>query len=96
MTKSSSISNESLLQANLDIIDSEIDDELVMMNVDTGGYFGLNPVATQVWAQLKEPKSLDALIQVLQQEYEVDTEQCRSDVLPLLEQMRDAGLLQVS
>ena len=96
MSSNLRINNESLLQVNPDIIDSEIDDEMVMMNIDTGDYFGLNTVASQVWMRLKEPKRLDTLIQILQDEYDVASEQCIADVMPLLEKMHEAKLLQIS
>lgn len=78
---------------NPDIIDSPIDDEVVMMDVDKGAYFGLDSVGSQIWEELAEPHSLDALAEKLTQTYEVSVEQCKQDIAPLLEQMVESNLL---
>ena len=61
------IKDNSMLQSNPEIIDSEIDDETVMMNIDTGAYFGLDSIASTIWQKLEEPLEYAALIDQLSQ-----------------------------
>jgi len=74
-------------------ISGRLHDELVMMDIDRGKYFSLNPVATRIWDLLEESKSIDELCGVLIEEYEVDSEQCRSEVEEHLNEMVKMGLV---
>lgn len=68
-------------------ISAEIMDETVMMSVEKGQYFGLNPVASRVWEVLAEPIQVSALCDQLRKEFDVDLETCRQDVLDLLQKL---------
>jgi len=78
---------------NPEIIDSPIDDELVMMDVDKGAYFGLDSVGVSIWAQLESPISLDELVSRLVKLYEVSPEQCLQDIAPVIDDMVANDLL---
>lgn len=68
-------------------ISGRLHDELVMMDMDQGKYFSLNPVATRIWELLEAPVTLEALCGQLQEEYEVEGESCREEVSLLLDEM---------
>lgn len=74
-------------------ISGHLDDELVMMDIEKGSYFALNPVATRIWELLENPVSLDDLCQQLQEEYEVDQALCRRETEECLAEMIKLGLL---
>jgi hypothetical protein len=74
-------------------ISGRLHDELVMMNIEQGKYFSLNPVATRIWDLLENPLSLEELVQPLLDEYDVDESQCREDVQNYLEEMKKLGLI---
>ena len=78
---------------NSKTISGRLHDEMVMMDIEQGKYFSLNPVATRIWDLLESPLALDELYLALMEEYEVDTYQCRSDVEEHLEQMISLGLI---
>lgn len=80
---------------NLEVIDSNIDDEVVAMNVDTGAYYGLDPIASVIWEVLSEPHTIDELVDKLTEKYDVAPEQCKDDSMPLIEQMVEAKLLEL-
>lgn len=70
---------------NEQIIDGELDDNQVMMHLDKGKYFGLDPVAKKIWQLIENPKSIDEITSVLLDEFEVTPEQCLEDVQAFLE-----------
>ena len=70
---------------NEQIIDGELDDNQVMMHLDKGKYFGLDPVAKKIWQLIENPKSIDEITSVLLDEFEVMPEQCLEDVQAFLE-----------
>lgn len=69
---------------NKQILDGELDDNQVMMHLEKGKYFGLNPVGKRIWELIEQPKSYDELIQILLAEYEVSAEQCTQEVQSFL------------
>lgn len=70
---------------NEQIIDGELDDNQVMMHLDKGKYFGLDPVAKRIWQLIEDPKSIQEITEVLLDEFEVTPEQCLEDVQAFLE-----------
>jgi hypothetical protein len=78
---------------NSKTISGRLHDELVMMDIDQGKYFSLNPVATRVWDLLEMPLSVDDLCLLLVDEYEVEPGQCRDEVEEHLAEMVKTGLV---
>ena len=78
-----------------DMLSAEIGGEAVMMSIEKGAYFGLNPVATRIWDLIEQPKSLSELIAVIFGEYDVSVEQCEADVREFTADMIERGLAQV-
>ena len=85
--------NEPTYSRNPETISGALHDQLVMMDIQQGKYFALNPVATRIWELLENPLTLDALCQTLLHEYDVTPEQCRLDVQEHLSEMRKLGLV---
>jgi Coenzyme PQQ synthesis protein D (PqqD) len=79
-----------------DMLSAEIGGEAVMMSIEKGAYFGLNPVATRIWDLIEQPKSLSELIAAILGEYEVSAEQCEADVREFTADMIERGLAQVA
>ena len=78
-----------------DVLDTEIDDQTVMMDIEQGSYFGLNQTGTRIWALLAESTVIDDLCDQLTEEFEVPREQCEQKVADFLKGLLDRGLLQV-
>lgn len=78
-----------------DLIAAEADGEVLMMDVESGNYFGLNAVASFVWHQLEAPRTVADVCAVIQSEFEVDEEQCMTDLLAHLQAMIADGLVVV-
>lgn len=77
-------------------ISGRLHDELVMMDLEQGKYFSLNPVATRIWDLLEKEMTLDELCALLTEEYDVEPEQCMNEVWELLEEMGRLGLVSSS
>lgn len=77
-----------------DVVFRDLDGEAVLLNLRTGVYFGLDPVATRIWDLLVEQRSLPAILDTLQDEYEVDAAQCERDVRLFLAALTDHALLE--
>ena len=81
-------------QRNPDLIGASIDDELVMMSVEKGQYYGLGGVAPRVWELLQMPHTFDQLVDRFLDEFEVERPLCEKDMAGFLEQMEEFGLIE--
>lgn len=80
-------------QRNSKTISGRLSDELVMMDMDKGKYFSLNPVATRIWDLLADPMSVEELCSLLMEEYEVEANQCQKDVEDVIEKMKKLNIV---
>jgi hypothetical protein len=70
-----------------------IDDEAVILKLDSGHYLGLNAVATRIWSLLAEGHVLPEIEAALAEEFEVDEVTATNDIASFLQELQDAGLL---
>lgn len=91
-----SINSESIISKNPQIISSKMDDEVVMMSVEKGNYYGLNRVGSEIWEKLTKPLTVSHLCDKLMQEFDVEKEQCEREVITYLEKLVSEGLILVS
>ena len=79
-----------------DVLISNLQEESVILNLDSERYFGLDDVGTRMLAVLATSDSIEAAYQVLLQEYDVDGPVLRQDLVALVDKLVEQGLLQVS
>ncbi|MGL6267876.1 MAG: PqqD family protein [Chitinophagaceae bacterium] len=77
-------------------IANPIGDEIIILNMETGDYLGLNSVGSAIWEHLKSSHSVAEIIDLLVTEFDVDKETCLKQTLQYLEQINAHGLLQVA
>jgi Coenzyme PQQ synthesis protein D (PqqD) len=91
-------SNKLSLEITMRISDSvvfrELDGEAVLLNLNTGIYFGLNDVGTRIWTLLSQNGVLSSVFEVLKKEYDVAPDQLEKDILELAQQMQEKGLIE--
>lgn len=76
------------------ILETRIDEEIVLLNLDGGLYYGLEPVASRIWELLAEkPRTFDSLIGTLMDEFDVDEALCRQETGAFLDTLTEKGLL---
>lgn len=78
---------------NDDIIFTDLDDTVVMMDVEEGRYYELDPTAASVWALLERECSVASVCDALLQRYNVSPETCRRDVQAFLGELVDLGIV---
>lgn len=87
------IKMDSKLTRNNDIIFSDMDGETVMMSIDNGEYYGINPIGSRIWNALETPHTPSEIIDMLLPHFDVTREQCLKDVIPFLERMVEKGII---
>lgn len=77
------------------VLMQELDGEAVLLNLDTGKYFGLDEVGTRIWQLLQSSASIQVAFDQLQAEYEVDPGQLRTDLEGLIAELITEKLIEV-
>lgn len=90
------ISLDTLINKNLEIDDTDLDGEKVMMNLDKGEYFMMNEVGSRIWEIINGTMNVKGIVDTLRSEYEVDEETCKDTVIEFLERLNNADLIRVS
>ena len=72
-----------------------VDGEALLLHLPSGDYFSLDPVGTDVWEHIDGTRTVGELAELVCDEYVVDRDQAVADVLRLVEQMADEGLLEL-
>jgi len=78
------------------IVSRELEGEAVMLNLESGAYFGLDQVGTRIWALIQEHGSLHKVLEVMQSEYDVAPDILQYDLLRLVDELRGKGLVSVT
>ena len=75
---------ESKVVRSTAVMTSPVDDELVMMALESSQYFGLNRVGRRIWELLETPTTVAAVCVQLVKEFAVEPQQCADEVLAFL------------
>ena len=76
-----------------DVLISHLQEESVILNLDSERYFGLDDVGTRFLSVLTSSESIEAAYERLRNEYDVDPQILRNDLLSLVNNLIDQGLL---
>ena len=75
-------------------VSSRLGDEVAILELDQGVYFGLNNTGAFLWNLMQEPVRVNEMHAALVEEFEVDTDTAEKDLLRVLGELRDAGLIE--
>jgi len=79
-----------------DVLISKLQEESVILNLDSERYYGLDDVGTRFLAVLSTSDSIEAEYETLAGEYDVDPPTLRQDLLELVKNLHDQGLIQIN
>ena len=71
----------------------ELDGEVIILDVPSGRYFGINDVGAVVWGLLDGTHDRDAIVDAVTAEFDIDRNTAAADLDALLAQLVDAGLV---
>jgi len=95
MSSQQRVSADCIVERSPDIIAAEVDQDLVMVSIENGFYYGTSNVGREIWETIEQPKKVSDLIEELTASYNVDPEICREQTLSFLEQLLAEGLVEV-
>lgn len=79
-----------------DVLISRLQEESVILNLDSERYYGLDDVGTRFLSVLTTSDSIEAAYQSLAEEYDVDPEVLQQDLLALIHHLLQQGIIEVA
>ena len=96
MSSASTLSLTATVRAAEDQVSCDVADEVVLLSMRSGQYYGLNEVGASIWRLIQRPRTLAEVRDDLLSEYaEVSTETCTIEVLAFAANMLALGLIQL-
>lgn len=88
------LTDRSIVRRSDDVIGNALSEqESVMLDIERGRYFGVKDVGHVIWADLEQPSTVEDLCLRLRQQFDIDEETCRTDVLAFLDKLLAHGLI---
>ncbi len=79
-----------------EVLISGLQDESVLLNLDSERYYGLDDVGTRMFSVMTSSESLQSAWERLKKEYDVDHEVLRQDLIALVDTLLEQGLIEVT
>ena len=90
---SGTLSSSTIVARKSGLIESEVDREIVALNIESGVCYGLNEVGSRIWGLLAEPVPISEVCAILISEFEVERDTCEREVIDLIEHLLKEGLV---
>lgn len=87
MTSGRSIGLDTVIVRSADLVQSEVDEEITMMHVESGKYYGITKVGADIWRMLDTPVCIDEVCNRLTARYKIDRGRCQEEVLAFVERL---------
>ncbi len=81
------------MQPSREVLFREIEGECVLLDLESGTYFGLNEVGTRIWNLLREGLPEERIAEIIAAEFDGDAPTIRADVRALLADLESRRLI---
>jgi hypothetical protein len=88
-------SRDTVLVTTRNMVDAPVGDGAVILQLQNGQYYGLDEVGVRIWNLLKTPVTVGEIEAVLLAEYDGDPEECHREVVRLVSELMQEGLVEV-
>ena len=95
MVTSVKINEQTTVKRNDKVLHSKIDGEVVMLLPEMNAYMGMNLTGSAIWELLKEKINVDTIVRELINEFEIDRETCKKEVISYLNILLEKGLIEI-
>jgi hypothetical protein len=86
---------DSTIARSGEVISSEVENELVMMSLENGKYYGIDSIGGDIWKMIESPILISEICNRLMKEYNVDKSTCTNDVFVFLDQLKEQKLIKM-
>jgi len=71
----------------------ELDGEAVLLNLESGKYYGLDPVGSRIWQFVQQTPLLRSVWQSMQDEFDAPADTLHTDLLTFIDELSGEGLI---
>lgn len=90
------VTEQSTVVVNPGLTAADLGGEAVVLDPNTGRYYGLNELGARIFELARKPRSVERITQALLQEYEVEADKLRVDLIAFLHEMEQRHLIKVT
>jgi len=94
MAQLNTLGPDSLVRVSSNQVYSRLGDEVAILELDRGVYYGLNDTGSFLWNLMQKPVRVNEMRAALVEEFDVDADTAEKDLLRVLADLRDAGLIE--
>jgi hypothetical protein len=88
------ISSSTTIRARQRHLVCSLGDEVVILQQDSGVYYGLNAVGADIWNFIQQPRTVSEVVNFVVSGYAVSTERFQQDLLELIQELASAQLIE--
>lgn len=96
MSKTDFIKTYSVVSQKKGLDTTDLDGELVMMDIDNGKYYNFNLVGGRIWKMIEKPISIKEISNQLSKEFDIDEKKCETSVINFISKLKSNELIKIS
>ena len=77
------------------VFSQEVDGEMVLLDMNSENYFGLDETGTAIWQAIQNTGSLQKVYEEMLEQYEVEPEVLQKDLLDFAQKLSNSGLVEI-
>ena len=89
------LSSSSTIRRNPDLLHAAAGNDILMMSVEAGAYFGLEQVGARIWEMTADQITVEQICTRLTAEYDVEPDVCEAEVLTFLARLAEQHIIHV-
>lgn len=90
------IDERTLITRSTEVMTASVHDETVMMDIESGRYYGLDDIGSEIWRMLETPRRFGDLVDSLLKDYEADRAVIAADLRKLLSLMAEYKIVSLA
>jgi len=71
----------------------EVDGEMVLLDMNSENYFGLDEIGTAIWQGMQEKETLQEVFELLLNQYDVEADLLKQDLLAFVDKLVKHGIV---
>ncbi len=87
---------DTIITRNEDMFTGEVDSDIMMMSVDSGKYYLLNPVGGEIWDALQQPLTFCALCDILESKFSAERSLLEKETLDFLVKLLSRQIISIA
>lgn len=87
------IKDATLIQRRTALIESNVQEEIICLDLEGSQYIGFNGTASLIWSKIEFPVRFKDLLNIITAKFAVDYSQAKTDAIHFLEKLYDKKLI---